>query len=223
VAILALETSTKVCGVAIVSAADDSVVLFERDVVADRTHSRVLLPMIDEALRVSGIAGRELSAIAVSAGPGSFTGLRIGLATAKGLGMAWELPVIAVGSLEVIAMRASASALACPVMDARRGMYYSGLYARSDDEVRELKAPGAYSIADIAAFIECHRGVELLGDSAALLADSGHHIVPGEGWLPRARDLGSLARARLLAGRIIAADEVVPVYLRNSAVSVPGR
>jgi tRNA threonylcarbamoyladenosine biosynthesis protein TsaB len=209
-ALLAIETSTRVCGVAIVESSGNRKVLFEKDELADRAHSRVLLPMIDEALLTTGLTGRELDAIAVSVGPGSFTGLRIGLATAKGLAMAWELPVVMVGSLEVIAMRVEPPALACPIEDARRGMYYSGLYAPGHaGELCTIVPAGAYTMDEIGEFIGGRDNVFMLGES-------GDARFLDDGWLPRARDLGALATVRFLAGQTVTADEVVPVYLRRS-------
>ena len=94
-----------------------------------KTHSQTLLPMIHDMLEMADVSVKELDAIAIASGPGSFTGLRIGAATAKGLGGALSIPLIAVPTLEGLAYNlAGAEALVCPIMDARRQQAYYGIY-----------------------------------------------------------------------------------------------
>ena len=124
--ILGIESSSLVASVAIVT---DDILTAEYTVNLKKTHSQTLLPMIDEVIRMLEIELDSIDAIAVSGGPGSFTGLRIGSATAKGLGLAMKKPLIHVPTVDAMAYGLyGTDALICPVMDARRNQVYTGLY-----------------------------------------------------------------------------------------------
>ena len=124
--LLGIDSSSLVASVAVVT---DDVLTAEYTVDFKKTHSQTLLPMIDEVVTMLGMDLHEIDAIAVSGGPGSFTGLRIGSATAKGLGLALEKPLIHVPTVDAMAYNLWGSdALICPIMDARRNQVYTGLY-----------------------------------------------------------------------------------------------
>ena len=124
--ILGIESASLVASVAVVT---DGLVTAEYTVDFKKTHSQTLLPMIDEVTRMLELDLHEVDAIAVSGGPGSYTGLRIGSATAKGLGLALEKPLVHVPTMDAMAYNLyGTSALICPIMDARRGQVYTGLY-----------------------------------------------------------------------------------------------
>lgn len=124
--ILAIEASALVAGCALL---EDDVLVGEYSVQHQKTHSQTLLPMMDELKKLTQLDLKTVDAIAVTKGPGSFTGLRIGAATAKGLGLALDIPVIPVPTVEAIAYNLfAADALICPLMDARRGQVYTGIY-----------------------------------------------------------------------------------------------
>ena len=124
--ILAIESSSLVASVAVT---EDGVTVAEYTVNFKKTHSQTLLPMIDQIAAMTELDMDSVDAIAVSGGPGSFTGLRIGSATAKGLGLALKKPLIHVPTLDAMAWNLyGASGLICPVMDARRNQVYTGLY-----------------------------------------------------------------------------------------------
>lgn len=135
--ILALDSSGLVASVAL---AEDDNLIAEYTVQYKKTHSQTLLPMLEEIRRMVELKMDEVDAIAVAAGPGSFTGLRIGSATAKGLAFALEKPVIPVPTLEGLAYQMyGTGALVCPIMDARRGQVYTGIY----EFVRRMEEEGA--------------------------------------------------------------------------------
>ena len=116
--ILGIESASLVASVAIVT---DDVITAEYTVNQKKTHSQTLLPMIEKVVDMSGIELEQIDAIAIAAGPGSFTGLRIGSATAKGIGLALKKPIVSVPTLEGLAYRVSVfDGLICPIMDARR-------------------------------------------------------------------------------------------------------
>ena len=124
--ILAIESSGLVASAAIVT---EDTLLAEYTVNFKKTHSQTLLPMVEEIVSMVGMELKEIDAIAVSAGPGSFTGLRIGSATAKGLGLALGKPIIPVPTTHGIAANLyGAEGIICPLMDARRNQVYTGLY-----------------------------------------------------------------------------------------------
>lgn len=124
--ILAIESSGLVASAAI---ATEDTLLAEYTVNFKKTHSQMLLPMVEEIVTMVGLELKEIDAIAVSAGPGSFTGLRIGSATAKGLGLALNKPIIPVPTTQGIAANLyGTEGIICPLMDARRNQVYTGLY-----------------------------------------------------------------------------------------------
>ena len=128
--ILALDSSGLVASVAVVEdGMTDDQVIAEYTVNYKKTHSQTLLPMLDEIVKMTELDLNSVDAIAVAAGPGSFTGLRIGSATAKGLGLALDKPLIHIPTLEGLAYNLCGSSdIVCPIMDARRGQVYTGIY-----------------------------------------------------------------------------------------------
>lgn len=124
--VLGIESSSLVASVALVT---DDILTAEYTVNFKKTHSQTLLPMLDEIVKMLGLDLETIDAIATAGGPGSFTGLRIGAATAKGLGLALKKPLIHVPTVDALAYNMwGASGLICPIMDARRRQVYTGLY-----------------------------------------------------------------------------------------------
>ncbi len=165
--ILAIETATDVCGVALVQ---NQNVIAQRMRAEKYVHSEKLLPMIDEVLRDASLSAKDLDAIAVSIGPGSFTGLRIGLSTAKGLALSLGISVIAVPTLDALAyafFRAkgwSSIAVVCPMIDARRDEAFFCFYRIDAAGVRRQSE---YAIALKSKIVEmAPRSVMFVGDGA---------------------------------------------------------
>ena len=145
--IVALDSSGLVATVAILE--DDSLVA-EYTVNYKKTHSQTLLPMLDEIVKMIGFDMEQIDAIAVAAGPGSFTGLRIGSATAKGLGLALDKPIIPVPTVDGLAYNLfGVNDLVCPMMDARRNQVYTGLYAFEDGNMKCIIPQKAVAIEEI--------------------------------------------------------------------------
>lgn len=125
--ILGIDSSGMVASVAIV---DGDILIAEYTMNHKKTHSETLLPMIDEIMRTSEVKMEDLDAIAIASGPGSFTGLRIGAATAKGLAIAVNKPIIPVKTCEGLAFNMwGADGVVCPIVDARRNQVYTGIYS----------------------------------------------------------------------------------------------
>ena len=141
--ICAIDSSGLVAGVAI---AEDGICTAEYNIQYKVTHSQTLLPMLDEICRRVSVDISDIDAYAVAAGPGSFTGLRIGIATVKGLGLAVDRPVAQVPTLEALAYNAYGSdSLICPIMDARRDQVYTGIYEFDRISQNSAKHPVAHS------------------------------------------------------------------------------
>jgi len=228
-AILAVETSSAICGVALLDV-NSGRILYESNRELVRLHSKELLPMIDRAMQETGITPGGIDAVAISAGPGSFTGIRIGFATVKALAWCWDVPVCPVGSLDVIASNAPAGTLACPVVDARRDLLYSAVFVRGPKpcDTEEIHPAGAYLASEIAKHtaiqaMRLGRKVVLLGDALGLveaafdqsLPESVDVLTQGE-WYPRAGNLAVLSLRRFREGLVSPAQDVKPTYIRRS-------
>ena len=220
--ILAIDSSGLVASAAILE--DDSV-LAEYTVNYRKTHSQTLLPMIDEITRMTGLELDTLDAIAVAGGPGSFTGLRIGSATAKGIGLALDKPLIHIPTVDALAYNlAGSSTLVCPLMDARRNQTYTGLYEFGDNKMHIVLEQCAVGIDEIITRInQKGRKVTFLGDGTDVFAPfiSEHCSVPFTFAPPhlnrqRAAAVAVLAKEYYAAGRLQTAAEHRPEYLRLS-------
>lgn len=149
--VLAVDTATTSCSVAIV---DKTSLLSEFTLDREQTHSKHLMDMIKAALRMSGLNFSDLDGFAVTRGPGSFTGLRIGISTVKGLAVALEKPVVGVSSLEALALQVSYSRdLICPILDARKGEVYFSRYrflnGHLKNQTKERVAPPDKAVDDL--------------------------------------------------------------------------
>lgn len=228
--ILALDTATLQAGVALVSL-DGQPLAVRRARVT--THSEGLLALVDEVLhealgRGGDAALAALTAIACGAGPGSFTGLRIGLATAKGLCLATSKPLLVVSSLQALALRAPEGALAVPVLDAFKGEVYAGCARRGPGfTLTALAAETVLDPAQLAAELnslvaaEPARSIHLIGDGLAhwpVLDVPG--LVTADTAPPDPVDVGRLAALRISRGERDDLAAAVPAYIRPSEVEL---
>jgi tRNA threonylcarbamoyladenosine biosynthesis protein TsaB len=221
--LLAIDTSTLRSSVAVLRGAD---VLSEREGGVDM-HSERLIEHIDGALSEARVALKDLSAIAIGAGPGSFTGLRIGMATAKGLCFSTDKPLWAVSSLAALALDGAAGlelpAIVLPVLDARRGEIFAGFYEVTSAEAVRSIAPERVMAPDLLAEVVDKLGFHapaFCGDGAVLysglIARAG--VVPTGGrTTPSAGSVGKLAQN---GDRIDVAEAAAPVYIRPSEAEV---
>ncbi|MDO4294530.1 MAG: tRNA (adenosine(37)-N6)-threonylcarbamoyltransferase complex dimerization subunit type 1 TsaB [bacterium] len=218
--VLGIETSSLVASVALVT---DEVLTGEYTVNLKKTHSQTLLTMVDELLSMLGMEPQEVDAIAVSAGPGSFTGLRIGSATAKGLGLALKKPLISVPTVDAMAYNIyGSSALICPIMDAKRNQVYTGWY-RFEKEFEVVRKQYVCSIEELLADLN-ERGerVLFLGEGALVyeksiqnLASFSYSFVPAQSSRQRAASVAALGLCYAKEGRLVDAAEHRPEYLRK--------
>lgn len=220
--ILALDSSGMAASVALIK---DEVLQAEYTINYKKTHSQTLLPMLDEIVRMTESDLEEIDAIAVAAGPGSFTGLRIGSATAKGLGLALKKPLIAVPTLEGLAYNMYGfPGILCPMMDARRQQVYTGLYSFSKDEFYTEKEQCVISVEEcIARVNELKKSVIFLGDAVLVYKDKikqlctvDYAFAPAHKNQQSAASVAARAIVLLKQGKIVDADAFAPEYLRLS-------
>ena len=173
--ILALDSSGLVATVAIVEeAAGNEQTIAEYTLNYKKTHSQTLLPMLDEIVKMTQLDLNEIDAIAAAAGPGSFTGLRIGSATAKGLGLALNKPLIHIPTLEGLAYNlCGTEKVVCPILDARRGQAYAGIYEFNGDRLSVLEDQMAVSIEELGErLLSYGRKVIFLGDGVPVFREA---------------------------------------------------
>jgi len=220
--ILAIDSSGLVATVGLYS---DGVMIAEYTTNFKKTHSQTLLPMIDEIVTMVGIELSELDAIAVSAGPGSFTGLRIGSSTAKGLGLVLNIPIISVPTVDGLAYNMCMSdKLICPIMDARRNQVYTELYEFEKEHMITVKEQVPTGIEEIIEEINAiGKPVVFLGDGVPVHREKieqsmkvEYSFAPAHMALQRAGAVAVLAEQYYKAGRYEEAAEHKPVYLRLS-------
>jgi len=220
--LLALDSSGLVASVAIVT--EDSL-LAEYTINYKKTHSQTLLPMLDEIVRMLELDLSEVDGIAVAAGPGSFTGLRIGCATAKGLGLALNKPIIAVPTLDSLAYNLfGTDKLICPLMDAKRNQVYTGLYEFSGNYFKVLKKQTAIAVEEIIDEINLlGREVIYLGDGTSpykgIIQEKtkvSYQFAPLHLNRQRAGAVGALGIEYYQKNKVETAEQHEPVYLRLS-------
>lgn len=191
------------------------------------SHLQNLTPQIQQVLCDAGISINNLSAIAVANGPGSFTGIRIGVSTARALSQVKGIPCIPVSSLEALAMRADTveNAVICPILDARRSQVYGAGYkvrkVGDDVQLEEVIKAGPYTIDEFmeaaAGFEEIYMmgdGVDTCGGKIEEIRTSGVVFAPEEIRYQRAEEVAAIGVRQYLAGESVAFDLLEPEYMR---------
>ena len=225
--ILSIDTSSAVSSVAVLSAER---VAAEVSMQGALTHSETLMPHIETALGMARVEKSELEGIAVSIGPGSFTGLRIGLASAKMMAYALHIPLIAVPTLEALAHHYICEGVRLvPMMDAQKGNVYVQEFTwRADEDALTLHEESPLAILPLAEVIaglsETEQPVLLFGDAmqkkTTLALPANVRLAPIHARMPRAACVGLAALTRLARGEIDDPVTAVPLYLRRSEAEV---
>lgn len=219
--VLALDSSGLVATVAIV---EENQTVAEYTVNYKKTHSQTLLPMLDEIVKMTEFDLKSIDAIAVAGGPGSFTGLRIGSATAKGLGLALDKPLVHVPTADGMAYNLfGVKGLICPMMDARRSQVYTGIY-RFENQFEVVEEQMAVSVSELVEKLNAYgEKVTFLGDGVpvyeALLKEGlqvEYAFAPAHLNRQRASAVGTLGIQYLKEGKSESAAEHQPDYLRVS-------
>ncbi|MEG6616614.1 tRNA (adenosine(37)-N6)-threonylcarbamoyltransferase complex dimerization subunit type 1 TsaB [Peptococcaceae bacterium 1198_IL3148] len=225
--VLGIEAATPVAGVAVVN---EEKVLAERFINNKRTHSVNLLPMIKEVIVDAGIKKEEINGIAVSAGPGSFTGLRIGMTTAKTLAQVWGIPIIAVSTLDAMSFPLIGyHGLVCPILNARKNEVYSAIYQGGATEIKRLAPPMAVPMSELLQQLSPwpDKKVLFLGDAIDIYREQlkSHlgakaQFAANAAVLPRGATVAELGLVKLNLGEVSSPLEIKPNYIRPSEAEV---
>jgi len=220
--ILALDTSTNVATIAIL---EDDVIIGEYSCNIGKTHSQRLMPMIQNLLEKVNLCATDMDAFSASIGPGSFTGLRIGVTTVKAMAFAANKPVISVYTLDALAFNVSMSkALICPMIDARNSNVFTAIYRFVNGKLERLTDYLGIHINELANIIRPMEGeIVLLGDACSMHKDyfalelgERVNIAPPNTALAKASSVAMLARNAFLEGKLESCYDMVPFYLRKT-------
>ena len=220
--ILALDTSSIVATVAIL---DGEKLMAEYTLNHKKNHSEKLMPILQEILNSCDLSPKDIDIFAATIGPGSFTGLRIGLATIKAMAQALDKPVVGISALEGLAFNLiHCENLICPIIDAQRDLVYSGLYQWQNGEFINTMEDHVVSIEELLKDLKDRKeNIIFLGDAMEkftelIKEELGEFAIfpPGIVRLARASSIGELARQKAKKGIFEKASEVLPLYMRKS-------
>lgn len=220
--ILAIDSSGLVASVAVV---EDGILLAEFTIDYKKTHSQTLLPMLEQMTKMIELDLHSIDAIAVAGGPGSFTGLRIGSATAKGLGLALEKPLLHIPTVDALAYNLyGVEKLICPIMDARRNQVYTGVYRFTDGQFCTVKEQEPMAVEALAEFLNARgEAVIFLGDGVPAyqemlkaLLQIPYTFAPAHVNRQRAASVAALGLLYAADGKFETAEAHCPDYLRLS-------
>ncbi|TXY29348.1 tRNA (adenosine(37)-N6)-threonylcarbamoyltransferase complex dimerization subunit type 1 TsaB [Vibrio mimicus] len=229
VKILALDTATERCSVALLVGNT----VYSRSEIAPRDHTKKVLPMVDEVLKEAGVTLQELDALAFGRGPGSFTGVRIGIGIAQGLAFGANLPMIGISTLAAMAQaayRLQGMAHIASAIDARMEEVYWGRYVRQEDGSWQA-AEAECVIAPALLAQTLTRDEQVWGkagtgwDAYPALADLPLQVQTSEVLYPDSQDIAYLAQFELAQGNTMSVEQASPVYLRDTVAwkKLPGR
>jgi len=214
--ILAIDTATGCAGAAVI---DEKGIIAQFSLNVGLTHSQRFLPMLESLLQQAELPISKMDAIAVTVGPGSFTGIRIGVASAKAFAQGLGLPLIPVITLDAFAA-VSGSGIVCPILDARKNEVYTALYA----DGKQIEAPKAVAPAELAAKLaEMNKPITICGDALSVYKEIFVEAL-AENFCPVAEHLrilpaigaAILAKEQFLCGKTVTAAAIEPFYLRVS-------
>jgi tRNA threonylcarbamoyladenosine biosynthesis protein TsaB len=218
--ILAIESATSAGSVALVAGGK---VVAETLLPPGKQHSETYLSAVGALLASRDASSAGVACIAVSAGPGSFTGLRVGMAAAKGFSFGWSVGIVPVPTLAAVAFRSPAEGVVvCPILNARKGEVYAALFRKGNEEPERITPDMAIPPEDLLArlpdgkIVFCGDGVGPFGDFFLERLGGRAAVIRGEAGLPRAGAVGILGELRFLAGGAADARSVLPSYLRPS-------
>lgn len=221
--VLGIETATRTGGVAVVS---DTGVLAEYTLNIEVTHSERLMATVDRVLSDTGITVRSIDGIAVSVGPGSFTGLRIGISTVKGLAFTTGLPVSAVPTLRALAWNLPrAGQPICPLLDARKNEVYAAIFRYQDGALQQVMAESVVPLSELALHIA--EPTIFTGEGAVLFRQEIQRccgdralFAPLSAIVPSAASVAEIGLLMLRSGDRTEPDALAPTYLRRPEAEV---
>jgi len=212
--VLGIETATAVCSVGLT---DGEVVLSEVSEEAGRRHSVVLVGMIEQVLMDAGYSRGQLEGVAVSAGPGSFTGLRIGMGLAKGICVSLDIPIATVSTLEALAVQSgSASSIVCGCLDARHEELYSGVYQSDGATLKSAHPDASRGVEPLISLLAPEAivvGYEI-GSYTDAFCQAGFAVMPDV--RPSGGAVATIGERRLASGHQVSVDGAEPNYCKKS-------
>ena len=221
--ILALDSSGLTASVAVI---EDENLMGEYTMNYKKTHSQTLLPMLDELAKMIELDLQPIDAIAVAGGPGSFTGLRIGSSTAKGMALALKKPILSIPTLEGLAYRLTpvTDELVCPLMDARRNQVYTGIYRYKEEGIEVVRQQEAVAIEELIEQVNAlERPVVFLGDGVPVQKEAleanvtvPYRFAPAHLNRQSASAVAALGVVYYKEGKSEDARDHKPIYLRQS-------
>jgi len=218
--ILAVDTTTFSGSAALL---EGNRLLSEVNIESFSTYSERLLPSIHFLLKTNKVDAKEIEAFAVAVGPGSFTGIRIGLSTVKSLSYASQKPVAPVSTLKALALKLAHSQgrLLCPILDAKKGQIYTSLFESRRKELREVVAQGAYSPDYFLSLLPSHRVITFIGNGILTYRDKIVQYLKDKARFSHrshfiAFEVGKLGYDLLKRKKGVSFRELVPLYFRKS-------
>lgn len=221
--LLAIDTSTDYLSLAI---AGNGKLLAEFHKKADRRHSILLVPMIDKLLKKAGLKIKEIGCFAISVGPGSFTGLRIGVTVVKGLAYSLKKKIVAVPTLDAIADNAkSFKGVICPVLDARKNKVYACLYKSDGKTVKKISKHLLLPLTELFERLSKYEKVVFLGDvieNRPVFA-FGRQTKQCFGWHPKAEVVARLGAEYYRDKKFVKPEDLEPLYLYSRECDITGK
>ncbi|HLF53307.1 tRNA (adenosine(37)-N6)-threonylcarbamoyltransferase complex dimerization subunit type 1 TsaB [Flavobacterium sp.] len=219
--ILNIETATKNCSIAV--AKEGKTILCKEMAEQGYSHAEKLHVFIEEALQESHLTFKDLSAIAVSQGPGSYTGLRIGVSAAKGLCFALDIPLIAIDTLQILASQVTVSeGIIIPMIDARRMEVYSAIFNSGFEKIREVQA----EIITENSFADIKGIVNFVGDCSEkckTVLTKDNFVFLDEIIYPSAKEMGSLSFDKFLNNDFVDVAYFEPYYLKDFMITTSSK
>ena len=212
--ILAVDTSSAICSVAIL---EDDKLIDKNELDDGKTHSENLMPLLDELLKRNSIDVKEIEMIACTVGPGSFTGIRIGVATIKPIAEVLNIKVASVMSLEALARNVENKETIVSLIDARNNQVYAGIFDKNYNKKEEYIAD---DINEVIKVLEKYENITFVGNGAILhkelLTNSLKNVEFVENNKQTAENVGKIGYKKYLENDLCTADTIMPVYLRKS-------
>lgn len=218
--VLSIDTATEAASCAVI---EDNRLLGEITFNFEKQHSVILMPIIDNLLSSLHMDISSIDGFIASKGPGSFTGLRIGMSTIKGLSFGAQKPFISVSTLDALAYNlAYSSGIICPILDALRDNVYTALYTFEGEELKKISDYMVISIDELINLVKNEESVHFIGDGTAKFREvlkenvKGSYFAPAHLNLARASSLGELGSKLLSSGIYEDLNTSAPIYLRKS-------
>ncbi len=211
---LAIDTSSSICSVAIL---ENDKLIDEENLNDGRTHSENLMPLIDKVLKRNSLDIKDIEMISCCTGPGSFTGIRIGVATIKAMAEVLNIKISSVTSLEILAKNVENSETIVSLIDARNNQVYCGIFDKEYNKKQEYLADDINSIIE---FLKKYENISFVGNGAVLhkelLTNSLKNVDFADKNEQSATNCGKIGYKKSLENNIYTADTIVPIYLRKS-------